>query len=848
MTNHAPFSHWNLLSSLDPFYLLLFRNLLSSNCTGRLVRSLMFLATFIILCRLLLHICFVLKALLCYLEQHLCSRRDSPMSSRMHLHPSINTSPLMQPLPTCAPSLWLLSEAHSHSLPLALNADLSREDFDPTFIAALLSGGNREGLVEVVLDTGCTFAISPDRSDFLTYHETKQGDRLQVQTAGGPTSIAGHGSVQWTLVNEDGNPLPLELFCYHVPSAKIRLLSPQDFCQSQGFDRTTDQFGGNSSYFWMYATRQQQRFQCPVDPRSNLPIALARTLRRSGESLQSQVSTPGNSCSTCSVNHPNHSMTVFDDNNHNLTSAQKDLLLWHLRLAHIGFQHLQYLMRERSPDYTIAVSPKDRSKDSISKDQRCYRLTCIQVKDKSTYSCAPPLCTACEIGKSKRRSTKSISKRITHQMIMKRDHLLPGDAVSIDQYESAVRGRLPSGNRREPFGVQYVGGTIFCDHASGYIACFHQASLRADDTIRSKRAFERDAKLYGIRIRSYHADNGIFKAKDFVQELISLEQTMQLSAVGAHHQNGIAERAIRTVTEKARTMLHHALLHWPEETQVDLWPHALDYATWLYNHTPSISNGWAPIELYCGTSFICSHLQRAKVWGCPGYVLSPTLQDGRKIPKWAPRARRGQFLGFSHNHSSLVGLMRNLKTQHVSAQFHVVYDEYFTTVASADEDNETWIDLFTFHRESYGPDSHEEHSPIRLADTANVNEFEPEVHEHSPLYHPISPNHSRTSTSQTSSPIADAETTSEYSSRDERDGSPDHSPSTPHTSTPLRDSYDEDTEIHDDQDIATPISEHKPSRLRRPNPRIYGEEMGKYHLSHSLLTHLCWSCTSISFA
>jgi hypothetical protein len=56
---------------------------------------------------------------------------------------------------------WLLSKAHSS--PIALNANISREDFDTIYIAALHSGGNREGLVEIVLDSGCTHTISPNR-------------------------------------------------------------------------------------------------------------------------------------------------------------------------------------------------------------------------------------------------------------------------------------------------------------------------------------------------------------------------------------------------------------------------------------------------------------------------------------------------------------------------------------------------------------------------------------------------------------------------------------------------------------------------------------------------------------
>ena len=154
-------------------------------------------------------------------------------------------------------------------------------------------------------------------------------------------------------------------------------------------------------------------------------------------------------------------------------------------------------------------------------------------------------------------------------------------------------------------------------------------------------------------------------------------------------------------------MMQHAFLHWPEEFQVDLWPFALDYACWLHNHTPNRHHGWAPLEIFCGTRIDCQHLQRARVWGCPGYVLSPTLQDGKKIPKWAPRARRGQFLGFSKQHSSTIGLLRNLQTGYVTPQFHVVFDERFTTVHSSDEDDATWIELFTAEREYYGPDEDE---------------------------------------------------------------------------------------------------------------------------------------------
>jgi hypothetical protein len=71
----------------------------------------------------------------------------------------------------------------------------------------------------------------------------------------------------------------------------------------------------------------------------------------------------------------------------------------------------------------------------------------------------------------------------------------------------------------------------------------------------------------------------------------------------------------------------------------------------------------------------CEFLRRAKVFGCPVYVLEPGLQDGKKIPKWEPRARRAQFLGFSKEHSSLSALVRNLRTSEITPQFHFLADQ-----------------------------------------------------------------------------------------------------------------------------------------------------------------------------
>jgi hypothetical protein len=171
------------------------------------------------------------------------------------------------------------------------------------------------------------------------------------------------------------------------------------------------------------------------------------------------------------------------------------------------------------------------------------------------------MCASCEIARTKKRATLATS--ITHncELVIRANDLSTGDCISIDQYESSVRGRIPNSEGKEPFGNKYAGGTIFYDHASGLIRCIHQVSLHASDTIVSNNIFEREAKLCGAQISSYHGDNGVFKSKEFTQSLQSLDQSIHLSGIGAHHQNGVAERAIQTVTERARTMICHAHLH-----------------------------------------------------------------------------------------------------------------------------------------------------------------------------------------------------------------------------------------------------------------------------------------------
>ena len=67
---------------------------------------------------------------------------------------------------------------------------------------------------------------------------------------------------------------------------------------------------------------------------------------------------------------------------------------------------------------------------------------------------------------------------------------------------------------------------------------------------------------------------------------------------------------------------------------------------------------------------------------CQNYVLDAHLQSsgGPGTPKWEPRSRIGVYLGHSPFHAGNVALVWNPITGRLSPQYHVVFDNDFTTV------------------------------------------------------------------------------------------------------------------------------------------------------------------------
>jgi hypothetical protein len=302
-------------------------------------------------------------------------------------------------------------------------------------------------------------------------------------------------------------------------------------------------------------------------------------------------------------------------------------------------------------------------------------------------TCPSFCCVACQYAKQKRKTPDSSTEIKNNDLegALTEGDLQPGDKVSSDQYMSPSKGRLQHTKGLESSSKQYVGGTLFVDHATNYIVNNHQVNLTAVATIESKHKCESFFYSIGIQIKQYHSDNRPFRSKAWVNDCAVQQQLPTChSGVGAHHQV-LAERNIQTILNWSRANLLHFVLHWPQMAKncENLWPFAVDYAVYMHNHLPICDMHVSPVEKISGTVLNNSnHPIRAHTFGCHVYVLDQQLQDSKKIPKWKMRSRRGIYLGISKDHSPTVHLILNPETGNISPQYHCICDDTFRTVWS----------------------------------------------------------------------------------------------------------------------------------------------------------------------
>jgi hypothetical protein len=130
----------------------------------------------------------------------------------------------------------------------------------------------------------------------------------------------------------------------------------------------------------------------------------------------------------------------------------------------------------------------------------------------------PPPCPACLSGKATRKAWRA---RGGNREIIKTT--TPGECTSVDQLESPTPGFMGL-LKGQPTRRRYKAATVFKDHFSKVKYVHYMEKITSEETIKAKQAYERWAGEQGVKVIRYHADNGRFADKAFINDCNSKQQ------------------------------------------------------------------------------------------------------------------------------------------------------------------------------------------------------------------------------------------------------------------------------------------------------------------------------------
>jgi len=200
----------------------------------------------------------------------------------------------------------------------------------------------------LIFDTGASNGLTPYRSDFIpsTYREMD----LPVKTVASNGSIVGGGFILRKYKTRSGSIVYVKSFDYHMPSAEVRLTSPQSLIKSMKSGRAViDAVRDNIEWH----LPDGEILDIPIDPATNLPtfpngfvctdLEKQRFVEEHPEMFTAEVlnkyeeevlcEDPSMSLSEIPARDLQCFTCVADETNQNLTPPQKELLHWHWKLG-----------------------------------------------------------------------------------------------------------------------------------------------------------------------------------------------------------------------------------------------------------------------------------------------------------------------------------------------------------------------------------------------------------------------------------------------------------------------------------------------------------------------------------
>ncbi len=208
---------------------------------------------------------------------------------------------------------------------------------------------------------------------------------------------------------------------YHIPNADIHLLSPQVLIRTSGGHALLNY---NSMDISLDDGTILSANYCPCANLPMVPPALSM-------SMEPRYCFWLDAFGYCIQAYKEiiEIKSVLHQTNSNLSSSQKEILLWHQRLSYASTNWIQKLMRDRKwpPD-------TDHVNTALQLGPFIVTKSCASHCVVSHIKCA-----ACLFAKASTWSSPTMAPHLLPKnLTLKTNHLAPGDCVSADHYVSPV--------------------------------------------------------------------------------------------------------------------------------------------------------------------------------------------------------------------------------------------------------------------------------------------------------------------------------------------------------------------------------------------------------------------------
>jgi hypothetical protein len=232
---------------------------------------------------------------------------------------------------------------------------------------------------------------------------------------------------------------------------------------------------------------------------------------------------------------------------------------------------------------------------------------------------------------------------------------------------------------------------LFINDYTWYTSVWLLRNNKAETCTSAYQSFQARVDSLRYEIKRFRCDNGRgeYDNKTFRYVLAARGTTYEPCPPYAHHRNGVAERMIRTITEKARAMMIDS------QAPIPFWGEAVNTAVYLHqrspneglkrkNHNHSYQAPYeTPYEMLHGfgkptheadgnkISYQASlhNLRRVGWYACR---LIPEVQCCQG--KFGPRSKPCMMVGYTHDSKTLCRIW-DPEFQKVKAQSEVIFDE-----------------------------------------------------------------------------------------------------------------------------------------------------------------------------